>query len=720
MKRLLFSSALLAFSGVSSVQAKVVAPNVSIQNGSVSIVWRAPATQKYKISVFINNTATATNAVYRVYPKGKSAQTTTCSSTDVNYPCFKFAINQALNKGKWVQLRINNAATEWAFIQNKGVVTLASNNVSASETLGIAGVNFISKFPIKQTHDKWMRTISVATTAKNAISRCLNDNAGIKNSCNVISWGLSRYGIRALPAGISTGDTQADWEWMRIGNSGDLNAAIIIRGGAALGKCRVALIPRPNRNTGTIKWLLSAKATDSTLANDALCASFINGEKGEYVVYDYDTFDPVVKMREKWQQAFKASATLRQAINRCLNDNLGNHAMCDEWTTTELGKYGISSFPASNDNFEATRIDSSTDAFPFLSIAIQGQAPLAYCKMSLSPIVDRSVGVITWVIYSESTHKVIVSDAFCDSMFSGSHRFGGVYSFNPQTKIAEKWQNAFRATATLRQAISHCLTDNFGNHQMCNEITELGKYGISAFSPATADYKTVRIDTEGNTSFITIEGNAPLGYCKMSLVPGADFSAGYIGWSIYAEPIYYGVDGRCASYVQGAIAGAPGDYSDVGVGDKWISRFNPDQSVRTGWATTLATLKSVKQAINRCLIDNNGDKSLCNSVTTDADKLQKYGISALPAGTGFSDGNLPDATAKWQSMTLGQSGTLDAAIIIQGGYTLAECKITLQPTFDAGAKYVKWTYFAEAANFTLADTYKCSTFVNNAIAGAPY
>jgi hypothetical protein len=734
MKRLLFLSALLAFSSVSSVQAKVITPSVSIQNGSVSIVWRAPSTQKYKVSVFINNTATATNAVYRVYPKGRSAQTTMCSSTDVNYPCFKFTINQASHQGKWVQLKINNnSATQWTFIQNTGFISLASGNISASEKLGVAGVNFIPQLPIKPTHDKWMRAIEAAIAVKNTISRCLNDNAGIKANCNSITnqWKLPKYGVSSLPAGTSTGDLQADWELMYIGNSGELNAAIIIRGGAILGKCRVALIPTVNGSAGVIKWSLSAKANAPALANDAECASFINAKVGQYVTYDYDTLtDPRIKMREKWQEAFKTTAPLRQAVSRCLDDNsIGNYTYdqyCKETTTIGLAKYGVNAFPPATADWQAVTMDY--DPTHPATIIIQGQAPLGFCKMSLLPAINYSAGYIGWSVYAQAGVGSTVNDNFCSSVVKGSipgaPPSDGIGAgdrwissiTSKQWSIRQKWQLAFQATATLRKAVSRCLNDNFGDIAKCNDLSynELSKYGVTAFPVASDNFEMTTIETFTNwdsskTTAIVIQGKAPVAYCKMSLVPHIDRAAGYISWHIYPESGNNTIADYnfCASIVD-----------EITV--SWVNSFNPDQAVRIGWTNTLTTLKSVKQAITQCLIDNNGWKARCNDVTIDEDKLQKYGISALPAGTEGSDGNAPDPLAEWRFMRMGKLGALNAAIIIRGGYSLAGCKITLQPTFDAGAKYVKWTYFAEAANFTLADTYKCSTFVNNAIAGAPY
>jgi hypothetical protein len=101
-KQSLFTMA-LAF-GASGVQAATVnASSITIQGGTnAAVIWSVPLSQTYKVSVFVANNATATNALYRVYPKGNTVGNTSCLSTDATYPCFEIPVNQALKKGKWV------------------------------------------------------------------------------------------------------------------------------------------------------------------------------------------------------------------------------------------------------------------------------------------------------------------------------------------------------------------------------------------------------------------------------------------------------------------------------------------------------------------------------------------------------------------------------------------------------------------------------------------
>lgn len=144
--------ALMLGIGVNGVQAtEVGASNITIQGGSNSTVsWNVPTNGKFKVFVFVGNNGTATNAVYRVYPKGKAANSTDCISTDSNFPCDEITVNQALNKGKWVQLTINAleqlpdnnpANTAWVFNRN-GNVSVSTGAISSTENLGISSVRF--------------------------------------------------------------------------------------------------------------------------------------------------------------------------------------------------------------------------------------------------------------------------------------------------------------------------------------------------------------------------------------------------------------------------------------------------------------------------------------------------------------------------------------------------------------------------------------------------
>jgi hypothetical protein len=94
MKKLFFFLSVMAWLiSANAVYADVITPNVTIQNGgAVSVVWNAPVSQAAKVSVFIPNNATAINALYHVYPNGKSTTNTACLSTDATYPCFEIPV----------------------------------------------------------------------------------------------------------------------------------------------------------------------------------------------------------------------------------------------------------------------------------------------------------------------------------------------------------------------------------------------------------------------------------------------------------------------------------------------------------------------------------------------------------------------------------------------------------------------------------------------------
>jgi hypothetical protein len=112
-----------------------------VKGGSnVTFTSIAPTAATYKVWLQIPNGSTATNALYRVYPKGTSLSNTTCSATDASYPCFEIAVNQALNQGKWIQLTANTKK-QWSFAKN-GYVVVNPASLPATELLGVATVKF--------------------------------------------------------------------------------------------------------------------------------------------------------------------------------------------------------------------------------------------------------------------------------------------------------------------------------------------------------------------------------------------------------------------------------------------------------------------------------------------------------------------------------------------------------------------------------------------------
>jgi hypothetical protein len=105
------------------------------------------------VYVQVPSNGTATNAIYRVYPKGSVAIHTPCSSTNTLYPCFEIPVNQALNQNKWVQLTLNGkATTKWTFTA-KGFVTIDASNLATTELLNLGMVVFQGDvFKIGQTY----------------------------------------------------------------------------------------------------------------------------------------------------------------------------------------------------------------------------------------------------------------------------------------------------------------------------------------------------------------------------------------------------------------------------------------------------------------------------------------------------------------------------------------------------------------------------------------
>jgi len=121
---------------------KQVTGAIALQGGSDSSVkYSAPATSAYKVHVFVPKTGTVTNALYRVYPKGKRLGSTTCVSSDSKFPCYEATIDQTLSPNSWTQLTLNSdPATQWDFVNGKGYVTAVASNLSAAEMLNLSAL----------------------------------------------------------------------------------------------------------------------------------------------------------------------------------------------------------------------------------------------------------------------------------------------------------------------------------------------------------------------------------------------------------------------------------------------------------------------------------------------------------------------------------------------------------------------------------------------------
>jgi hypothetical protein len=257
--------AIILAMSVNAVQAvPITAPNVTIQGGSkANAVWRAPLNRNYKVWVFVPGSATAVNALYRVYPKGKDPYSTTCVTLDAYYPCIETSVNQALNKNKWVQLAGSGAAT-WDFIGGKGYVTVASSKLSTTENLGVAGVRFEEVSPYVFN---WSAALANISALKLAISECLNDTSASYALCDSTSLSeLGKYGIPTLPTAENAVITL-------VANT----AAIQLAGNAALAGCTFQFQATVDSAAGVIRWQPKATAAVAPSSSVAECAQYVKG-----------------------------------------------------------------------------------------------------------------------------------------------------------------------------------------------------------------------------------------------------------------------------------------------------------------------------------------------------------------------------------------------------------------------------------------------------------
>jgi hypothetical protein len=145
LKSFLISTLLLAGLSLNLAEAAVppgksITPSIALQGGSTSNVkWAAPGTSSYKVHVFVPSTGKETNALYRVYPKGKRAGSTACLATDKLFPCFAVTIDQNQHRNAWVQLTLNgDPETQWAFTKTRGYVAAVADNLGSETLLNVS------------------------------------------------------------------------------------------------------------------------------------------------------------------------------------------------------------------------------------------------------------------------------------------------------------------------------------------------------------------------------------------------------------------------------------------------------------------------------------------------------------------------------------------------------------------------------------------------------
>lgn len=131
------------------VNPKIITKQAVVLGGSAfSAKWLAPAVASYQVWVQVPSGSTASNAVYRIYPKGTSVSNIVCSSTDSTYPCFEATVDQMTAIKGWVQMTLNNDTnTAWDF-NAFGFVTVNAGATSNTELLGVAQTRFVDVTPV--------------------------------------------------------------------------------------------------------------------------------------------------------------------------------------------------------------------------------------------------------------------------------------------------------------------------------------------------------------------------------------------------------------------------------------------------------------------------------------------------------------------------------------------------------------------------------------------
>ena len=135
--------------------------------------------------------------------------------------------------------------------------------------IGILASIAIPAYQDYMTRAKWGKAISGIAALKLSIGECLNDNAGVHESCDELA-DLSVYGITQLPSGNAT-------EQGVVTTPDDGVASIIVTGPATLGLCTFNFTPTVVAAAGTIAWVPIATTQDATVSTQAKCASFVKG-----------------------------------------------------------------------------------------------------------------------------------------------------------------------------------------------------------------------------------------------------------------------------------------------------------------------------------------------------------------------------------------------------------------------------------------------------------
>ncbi len=204
-----------------------------IAGGSnVSLTWTAPAAASYKVWLNVPKGSKATNALYRVYPKGNLVGNTLCSPTDATYPCFEIPVNQALKQNTWVQLTANTT-TQWAFVKG-GYVTINPFKLPISESLGVSSVRFEAIIPPTIYPSTGYSKIS-----NNGV--LLGDSAVLGTGVN--AWACTRdnvtglfWEVKTTDLGLRDKDNTYSWYDSNTGTNGG-NSGVQNKGSCTIGSC---------------------------------------------------------------------------------------------------------------------------------------------------------------------------------------------------------------------------------------------------------------------------------------------------------------------------------------------------------------------------------------------------------------------------------------------------------------------------------------------------
>lgn len=162
--------------------------------------WMVATPSTYQVFVEIPGDASATSAVYRIYPQGKSSSSD-CTSTASN-PCYEVTVNQSANQGKEIQLTTGDKTT-WKFT-SKGYVSVSATNLNDTEMLGIGRVRFTEQdkeqsfSKISNMGKKLPDSAALGSDAKDwactkdnntgLIWEVLTNDGGLRDAGNTYSW----------------------------------------------------------------------------------------------------------------------------------------------------------------------------------------------------------------------------------------------------------------------------------------------------------------------------------------------------------------------------------------------------------------------------------------------------------------------------------------------------------------------------------------------------